>query len=107
MRIVSVLGRGLAVGLLAVLSACAPLDLTRAPGVSYQCEDGHEFRLAVAPSGDSAMIEISGMRFSLAAEPPRGPGERYECSELGVWRDGDVASLRFGGPGVTHCRRKP
>lgn len=108
MQIVPIRGRGiLAVGVLAALSGCAPFGLAPAPSVSYQCEDGHDFRLTVAPSGDSAIIEISGMRFSLAAEPPRGSGERYECSELGVWREGDVASLRMGQPGFTNCRLKP
>jgi len=94
--------------LLTALSGCAPLAPLPTPSQRYQCEGGREFRLSVAAGGDSAILEISGMSFRLQAEHTSGPGERYSCSELTLWRDGELARVDWEGvQRFTKCRLQP
>lgn len=94
--------------LLAALSACAPLGVSPAPTLHYQCDGGSEFSLSIAASGEAATIEISRMQFGLRAEAAAGPGQRYGCDVITLWRDGDQARVEMdGSPQFANCRLKP
>jgi membrane-bound inhibitor of C-type lysozyme len=51
------------------------------------------------------MIEIDRMHFGLVTESTAGPGQRYGCSVLTLWRDGDKARVEMEGAAVyENCR---
>lgn len=88
---------------IAAISGCATAPKPAAP-VAYRCEDGRQFTLDVAPSGDAATINISGMNFQLFREPAAS-GTRFGCSVLTVSRDGDVAEVQMeDAPYFRNCR---
>jgi len=94
--------------LLLALAGCAQLAPAPAPLTRYQCDDGKEFSVRIATAGDFARIDISGMHFTLQAEPARGPGVWYGCDELTLWQDGDRARVEMAGAEhFTNCRKTP
>ena len=89
----------------ASLSGCAGLSSDRLETASYSCDGGRAFSVSYHPGGQTAMIEIDRMRFGLNVEAPDGPGQRYGCSVLTLWRDGDKARVEMEGvPAYTNCR---
>lgn len=73
--------------------------------LSYRCDDGREFVVSTAPSGETASIEIARMRFSLIADLPSGRGEQFSCSMLTLRRQGEMASVDLeGAPHFSNCR---
>lgn len=93
--------------LMADLAGCAWTAAPDPERVAYRCDGGREFALVLGPEGRAA-IEISGMRFALHAEPGDGTGQRFQCSELTVWRDGADARVAFAaGQTLSHCRAQP
>lgn len=83
----------LALALCIALPACAPLAPAPQTVLRYQCEGGQQFLLSIAATGDGATIELARMRFSLRSEAASGPGQRYSCDVLSVWRDGERAKV--------------
>ncbi len=97
---------GMLIGAATVLAGCAVQPLPR-PAQVYGCEDGSEFSLSVSSSGDTADIEIARMHFGLVADAPAGPGEKFSCSMLTLWRQGEVARVDMdGAPQFHNCRAK-
>lgn len=95
---------GMLAGGAAILAGCA-VQPQPPSAVAYRCDDGREFALSVAPSGDTASIEIARMRFSLIADPPAGKGEQFSCSMLTLRRQGETASVDLeGAPHFSNCR---
>ena len=94
------------VGVVTVLVGCA-VQPQSAPVLGYQCDDGREFSVRISPSTETAEIEIARMRFGLLADPASGPGEKFSCSMLTLWRQGDMARVDMdGAPQFSHCRLK-
>jgi len=93
---------------LAISSAgCTSLAPTPPQAVNYRCDGGRIFSVTEASSGDAAIIDISGMRFALQGEPTGGPGQRYSCGILTLWRDGATARVEMEGSGLyDNCRRQ-
>lgn len=92
------------IGLSLGLAGCANAPV---PAVAdYRCDGGREFSVSYAPSRQTALIDIGGMRFALEAQPAAaGAGERYACSVLALSRDGDRARVEMQGSGLyTNCR---
>ncbi|MDZ4253926.1 MAG: hypothetical protein U1A72_15260 [Sulfuritalea sp.] len=90
----------------ASLAGCAVQPQSQ-PALVYGCDEGREFSLNISASGESAEIEIARMRFGLLADPPAGPGERFSCSVLTLWRQGDTAHVAMdGAPQFRNCRVK-
>jgi len=79
---------------IALASGCAPTVPKPAGPVTYRCDDGRQFALDVAPSGDAAMISISGMNFQLFREPAAN-GTRFGCGVLTLTREGDTAEVKM------------
>lgn len=93
---------------IALLAGCAPVAPKPAVPVAYRCDGGREFALDVAPSGDAAVIDISGMSFRLFREPATTDGTRFSCSVLSVWRHGDMAEVQMeDAQFLTNCRPIP
>lgn len=96
----------LLVGIAASVAGCAVQPQPR-PAQVYGCEDGREFALSISSSGETADIEIARMHFGLVADAPAGPGEKFSCSMLTLWRQGEVARVDMdGAPQFRNCRAK-
>lgn len=92
------------VGVVASIAGCA-VQPQSAPVLGYRCDDGREFSLRISPSTETAEIEIARMRFGLLADPAAGPGEKFSCSVLTLWRQGDMARVEMdGAPQFSNCR---
>lgn len=90
-----------------MISGCAPVAQKPAAPVAYRCEDGRDFTLAVAPSGETAIVNLSGMSFQLLREPASS-GTRFSCSVLTVWRQGDVTEVQMENEQfLRNCRPAP
>lgn len=91
----------------ALLGGCTAFSPTPPPLVNYRCDDGREFSLAVSPSGETATLEIARMRFGIYAEGADGNEEKFSCSGLTLWLQGDAARLDMGGSEqISLCRVK-
>ncbi len=77
-----------------IISGCAPVAQKPAAPVAYRCDDGRDFTLDVAPSGDAATINLKGMIFQLLREPASS-GTRFSCGVLTVSREGDVTEVQM------------
>jgi membrane-bound inhibitor of C-type lysozyme len=93
---------------LLVISLAGCTSITPAPQVvNYRCDAGRSFSVTQAASGDTAIIDISGMRFALQAEPTSGPGQRHGCGQLTLWRDGASARVEMEASALyENCRRQ-
>jgi membrane-bound inhibitor of C-type lysozyme len=94
---------------LLVISLAGCTSITPAPPqvVNYRCDAGRSFSVTQAASGDTAIIDISGMRFALQAEPTSGPGQRHGCGQLTLWRDGASARVEMEASALyENCRRQ-
>lgn len=77
------------------------------PALVYGCDEGREFSLEIAASGETAEIGIARMRFGLLADPAAAPGERFSCDMLSLWRQGDMVHVAMdGAPQFRNCRVK-
>jgi membrane-bound inhibitor of C-type lysozyme len=91
----------------ASLTGCTAMSPAPPEAVAFRCEAGRTFSVTPGASGDTAIIDIGGMRFALDAQPAGGPGERYGCGVLTLWRDGDTARVEMDGAGLyQNCRRQ-
>ena len=96
----------LLVGIAASVAGCAVQQQPR-PTQVYGCEDGREFSLSIASSGETADIEIARMHFGLVADAAAGLDEKFSCSMLTLWRQGEVARVDMdGAPQFRNCRVK-
>lgn len=92
----------------ASLSGCAGLSSDRPETANYRCDEGREFSVTYHPGGQTAMIEIDRMHFGLNAETADGQEQRYACSVLTLWRDGDRARVEMEDvPAYANCRAAP
>lgn len=89
--------------ILAALAGCAALERAPQP-VDYACDGGKRFSVTYHPSGDTALIEISQMRFSLRREAS-ATGAKYSCDVLTLWTKGQEAMLEMEGARTySNCR---
>lgn len=73
--------------------------------VAYHCEDGRSFSVSYLPAQKAASVEVSGMRFLLRGLQTSGTSERYACSMVALWRDGDTARVAIeDAPLYENCR---
>lgn len=94
--------RPLLAAMLTLLAGCASVSPRQ--DLDYECEGGRGFQLSIAAGGQSAVINLEGLRFNLQREVSEEAGERFGCGIITVWRNGDGAhvaledKLRY-----THC----
>ncbi|HEX6828021.1 MAG TPA: MliC family protein [Burkholderiales bacterium] len=95
--------RVLLILIVAALAACAALERTPRP-VRYECDAGKRFMVTYHPSGDTALIEINQMQFSLRREASAS-GARYSCDVLTLSTKGREATLEMeGARAYSNCR---
>lgn len=72
------------------IAGCSSLTPARS---EYRCDDGQRFAVSYAADGQSAILELAQMRFSLLGEPTGGEARRYRCEVLTLTRLGNVVEL--------------
>jgi len=87
------------------LAGCASLEAPSPMPVTYHCDNGRSFGVAFHPTGESAIIEIDRMRFTLRHEPSAS-GAKYACDVLTLWTKGPDAFVEMDGVReYTNCRQ--
>ncbi len=86
------------------LAGCAALEAPPPAPITYACDEGRSFSVIFHPSGESAIIEINQMRFTLRREPS-GSGAKYACDVLVFWTKGSEAVVEMEEKrAYTNCR---